>query len=70
MDNMPAGLPFAVICLDDIVVVSSNPDDHRRHLHAVFDRLNECGFRVRLGNYSFQPSIQYHGFIVDKVGRR
>jgi hypothetical protein len=71
MDKMLAGLPFATAYLDDIVVVSRSQDDHRRHLHAVFDRINEYGFRVRPVKCSFfQPSIKYLGFIVDKEGRR
>jgi hypothetical protein len=71
MDKMLAGLPFATAYLDDIVVVSRSQDDHRRHLHAVFDRINEYGFRVRPGKCSFfQPSIKYLGFIVDKDRRR
>ena len=67
-DNILAGLPFATAYLDDIVVVSRNPDDHRCHLHAVFDRINEYGFRIHLGKFS-QPSINYLGIIVDKDGQ-
>jgi hypothetical protein len=71
MDNMLAGLPFATAYLDDIIVVSRSQDDSRRHLHAVFDRINEYGFRVHLGKCSFfEPSIKYLGFIVNKDGRR
>jgi len=71
MDKMLAGLPFATAYLDGIVVVSRSQNDHRRHLHAVFDRINEYGFRVRSGKCSFfQPSIKYIRFIVDKDGRR
>jgi hypothetical protein len=55
MDNMFAGLAFATAYLDDIVVVNHSLDDHRRHLHAVFGRINEYGFRVRPGKCSFQP---------------
>jgi hypothetical protein len=69
MDNMLAGLPFATAYLDDIVVVSRSLDDHRRHLHAIFNRINEYGFCVRLRKCSFfQPSIKYLGFIIDKDG--
>jgi hypothetical protein len=69
MDKMLAGLPFATAYLDE-VVVSRSQDDHRRHLHAVFDRINEYGFRVCPGKCSFfQPSIKYLGFTVDKEGR-
>jgi len=53
MDKMLADLPFATAYLDDIVVASRSQDDHRRHLHAVFDRINEYGFRVRRGKCSF-----------------
>jgi hypothetical protein len=70
MDNMLAGLSFPTAYLDDIIVVSCSPDDHRRHLHAAFLRINEYGFRVRLGKCSFfQLSIKCLGFIVDKDGR-
>ena len=70
MDNMLARLPFATAYPDNTAVVSRSPDDHRRHLHAVFDRINEHGFRMHLGKCSFEPSIKYLGFIVDKDGRR
>jgi hypothetical protein len=69
MDKMLAGLPFATAYLDDIVVVSRSQEDHGRHLHALFDRINEYGFRVRPGKCSFQPSIKYLGLIADKDGR-
>jgi hypothetical protein len=70
-DNILAGLSFTTAYLDYTVVVSRSPDDHIRYLHAVFDRINECVFRVLLGKCSFfQPSIEYLGFIVDKDGRR
>ena len=53
------------------MVVSRTQNDHRCYLHGVIDRINEYGFLVRSGKCSFfQPSIKYHGFIVDKDGRR
>ena len=71
MNKMLASLPFATAYLDDIIVVSHNQEDHRHHLHAVFERINDYGFRVRLGKCSFyQSSIKYLGFIVDKNRRR
>ena len=70
MNKMLAGLPFATAYLDDIIVVSRSQEDHTRHLHAVFERINDYGFRVRLGKCSFyQTSIRYLGFVVDKDGR-
>jgi hypothetical protein len=42
-----------------------------RYPHAVFDRINDNGFRLRPVKCSFfQPSINYLGFIVDKEGHR
>jgi hypothetical protein len=71
MEKMLASLPFATTYLDDTVVVSRSQDDHRRHLHAVFDRINEYGFCMHPGKCSFfQPSIKYLWFIVDKEGHR
>jgi len=71
MDNMLAGLPFAAAYMNDIVVVSRSPDGRRRHLHAVFDIINEYVFRVRLRKCSFfQTCIKYLRFIVDKDERR
>ena len=70
MNKLLAGLPFATAYLDDIVV-SRSQEDHTRHLHAVFERINDYRFRVRLGKCSFyQTSIQYLGFVVDKDGWR
>jgi len=71
MNKILVGLPFATTYLDDIIVVSRSQEDHTRHLHAVFERIDDYGFRVRLGKCSFyQTSIQYLGFVVDKDGRR
>jgi SAM-dependent methyltransferase len=71
MHKMLSGLPFATAYLGDIIVVSHNQEDHRHNLHAVFERINEYGFRVRLGKCSFyQPAFKYLGFIVDKHARR
>ena len=62
MNKMLAGLPFATAYLDDIIVVSHSQEDHRRHLHAVFERIIDYGFCVRLGKCSFyQPSTKYLG---------
>jgi len=63
MDDKFAGMPFATAYLDDIVVESRNPDEIRRHLHVIFNRINEYGFHVHLGKCSFfQPSIKYLDF--------
>jgi hypothetical protein len=57
MDKMLAGLPVATAYLDDIVVVSHSQEDHRRHLHAVFNRIVEYGFCVRPRKVLLLPAI-------------
>ena len=71
IDNMLAGLPFAVAYLDDVIVVSKTPEEHRKHLEEVFRRIEQFGFRVKPEKCSFfQSQIRYLGFIVSKDGRR
>ena len=39
MDRVLAGLPFARCYIDDVIIFSSSPQEHVRHLQAVFERL-------------------------------
>ena len=48
----------------------SQPGCSQAILQTVFDKINECGFRVSLGKCFFLTSIKYLGFIVDNEGRR
>jgi hypothetical protein len=50
MNKMLAGLPFATAYLDDIIVVSHSQEDHRHHLHAVFDRITTTDFASASGS--------------------
>jgi hypothetical protein len=64
---MLAGLPLATAYLDDIVVVSYNPYEHRRHMLYSIESTN-VGFVCTSGSpSSHQSNI---GFVVDKDGRR
>ena len=39
MDRVLTGLPFARCYIDDVIIFSSSPQEHVRHLQAVFERL-------------------------------
>ena len=39
-------LPFVYIYLDDILVASNSPDEHRKHLRQLFERLVDYGLVV------------------------
>src|ERR1700755_2291527 len=46
MDSVLRGLPFCWAYLDDLLIASSSPEQHKSHLQAVFNRLQEFGIRV------------------------
>lgn len=71
MDNLLAGMPFAMAYLDDIVIVSRSIEEHAQHLKGVFSRIKDYGFRLRLEKCNFfMTSIKYLGVIIDSKGRR
>uniref|UniRef100_A0A914H5Z1 RNA-directed DNA polymerase n=1 Tax=Globodera rostochiensis TaxID=31243 RepID=A0A914H5Z1_GLORO len=71
MDSMLADCPFAIAYLDDVIVVSRFPEEHRKHLEEVFERMEKFGFRIKPEICTFfQNQIKYLGFIIDKNGRR
>src|ERR1051325_7895968 len=43
MDSVLRGLPFCWAYLDDLLIASSSPEQHKSHLQAVFTRLQEFG---------------------------
>ncbi|PIO55445.1 hypothetical protein TELCIR_23168 [Teladorsagia circumcincta] len=66
-----AGLEGTAAYLDDIIVTGTTIDEHNTRLKALFQRIHEYGFRVRLEKCSFlQTGICYLGFIINADGRR
>nr|XP_016441816.1 PREDICTED: RNA-directed DNA polymerase homolog [Nicotiana tabacum] len=56
---------FVVIYLDDIVVYSSNMEDHAEHLRKVFKVLRKNDMCVKREKCSFaQPIVQFLGHII------
>ncbi|MFH4981908.1 hypothetical protein AB6A40_008617 [Gnathostoma spinigerum] len=71
MDNMLTGLKGAVAYLDDVIVVGRTKQEHIASLDAVFRRIKELGFHVKLEKCNFfMPCVKYFGFIIDADGRR
>ena len=71
MDTMLAGLEFAMAYLDDILIKSKNMQDHKKHVRAVFKRIEEFGFKLSPEKCDFfMEKIKYLGQIIDKDGRK
>ncbi len=69
MDNLLHGLPFIFVYLDDILVASSNLQDHLQHLHQLLTILRNNGLLVNLSKCLFaQTSLPFLGHTVSQQG--
>nr|CDJ93709.1 RNA-directed DNA polymerase (reverse transcriptase) and Integrase domain containing protein [Haemonchus contortus] len=68
---MICGLEGCAAYLDDVIVTGSNIEEHVASLGALFNRISDYGFRVRMEKCNFlMPRLQYLGNIIDSTGRR
>ncbi|PIO69412.1 hypothetical protein TELCIR_08758 [Teladorsagia circumcincta] len=71
MDTLTAGLDDTAAYLDDIIVTAKTIDEHNTRLEAVFRRIQDFGFRLRLEKCSLlRTEIRYLGFMINADGRR
>ena len=70
IDSMISGLSGVAAYLDDVIVTGRTIEEHNAHLEALFKRILNFGFRVRLNKCNFvMPQITYLGNIIDSHGR-
>lgn len=69
MDQILQGLPFIFCYIDDILIFSSSPDEHKRHLQQLFDRLEQHDLIVNLDKCVFAvPTIDFLGHRLSAAG--
>ena len=56
MDSVFRDLPFVYIYLDDILVASNSPDEHRKHFRQLFDNIADYGLVVNPKKCVFRKS--------------
>jgi hypothetical protein len=60
---------FVVIYIDDILVYSDNPDEHKKHVRAVLQRLRDNDLHAHPDKSEFdRDTIEFLGFIVSPNG--
>ena len=70
MDTMLSGLDFAVAYLDDNLMESKSIIKHKKHVHKVFTKIQDHGFKIRDQMwFFFTEKIKYLGHIIDKHRR-
>lgn len=69
MDRIFSPYDFIIVYVDDILVFSSNPDEHRKHLKITFDILEAHGLVVSKSKIKLaQKEIEFLGTIISRNG--
>jgi hypothetical protein len=69
MNRLLGHLPFVLVYLDDICVMSKSPEEHIEHLEAVLKILRANQLYVKIQKCEFnKPEVHFLGFIAGKGG--
>ena len=71
IDQVLRGLHFCYAYIDDLLIASSNPEEHKYHLRLVLERLNEHGIIINPAKCVFGVNhLEFLGHQVDSQGIR
>ena len=71
MKQVLLGIPNVVCYLDDILITDNNEVVHLQNLTAVFERLCNCGLRLKKSKCQFLESeVDYLGYRISSEGLR
>ena len=69
MDTVCQGLEFVFVYLDDVLVASKTPDEHRVHLTHLFERFKRHGLVLNVAKCIFgEPQLKFLGHRVSAEG--
>lgn len=64
-------LPFCKIFLDDILIFSTSPEDHKVHLEEIFQLIKKNNIAINFEKSSFYvEEVKYLGQIISQKGLR
>jgi len=62
---------LCVVYLDDILIVSQNLKDQRKHMRTILWRVEQAGLTLKASKYEFHTrETEYLGYIISPKGRR
>ncbi len=71
MDTVCRGLDFVFVYIDNILVFSHTPEEHAKHLEALFERLDAYGVIINPAKSVFgQSEVDFLGLRVSAVGSK
>ena len=71
IDQVLHGLPFCYAYIDDVLIASPTPDEHKKHLHTIFNCLREFGIIINPTKCVLGvPSLHFLGHLLDSQGIR
>ena len=69
MTGVLKDLPFAMAYLDDIIIYSSTPEEHLKHIKTVFEKIHHTKLSMKVSKcHFFAKEIQYLGHILGVEG--
>ena len=69
MDQVLRGLTYAYNYIDDLLIASKDPEEHKNHLRMVFERLQDHGILINPSKCELGvPQLQFLGHQIDSQG--
>lgn len=69
MNEVCKGLDFVFVYIDDILIFSKSPEEHKSHLEKLFERLTEYGLNIKPSKCLLGvKSLEFLGHYIDQYG--